>query len=239
MNATVCFISDLHLDDSRPWVTDAFEAFLEENIEAGALYILGDLFEAWIGDDDDSPLVDRAAHLLKAFSDGGPRLYLMHGNRDFLIGERFTARVGATLLKDPSVVSELDRDLLLMHGDSLCTRDEDYQAFRAQARSREWQEQVLAQPLATRRELAAQLRTVSRDAGSRKADDIMDVTQREVLRVMEDAGTSTLIHGHTHRPGRHEHAGGERWVLGDWDSKGWYLRLDIGGPNLIDFNIIQ
>ena len=145
---TTLFISDLHLDDSRPAATEAFLAFLErEARDAEALYILGDLFEYWIGDDDDSAIATRVANALRAYSQAGPRLFLMHGNRDFLLGERFSARVGATLLDDPAVVEEQGQRLLLMHGDSLCTRDVDYQAFRAQARSPEWQEQVLQQPL--------------------------------------------------------------------------------------------
>jgi UDP-2,3-diacylglucosamine hydrolase len=237
MSGTVFFISDLHLDEARPAVIAAFEQFLAERRDAAALYILGDLFEYWIGDDDDAPLVDRVARALHAFSDAGPKLYLMHGNRDFLMGERFATRVGATLLKDPSVVEEQHQKILLMHGDSLCTRDEDYQTFREVARSAEWQEEVLAKPLEERRELAKQLRRVSLDAGSRKADDIMDVTEREVMAAMEQAHCTTLVHGHTHRPARHEHRAGVRWVLGDWDKRGWYLSLDEAGFKLQDFQI--
>ena len=239
MSDTVYFISDLHLDDSRPAVTAAFETFLQKRRDAAALYILGDLFEYWIGDDDDSAIATRVANALRAYSQAGPRLSLMHGNRDFLLGERFCARVGATLLDDPAVVEEQEQRLLLMHGDSLCTRDVDYQAFRAQARSPEWQEQVLQQPLETRREMATHLRQVSMDAGSRKADDIMDVTEREVLQVMESAATETLIHGHTHRPARHQNAAGERWVLGDWEHTGWYIALEAGNIELIEFDIVQ
>ena len=239
MSDAVYFISDLHLDESRPSVTAAFEAFLAERRDAAALYILGDLFEAWIGDDDDSALAERVAAALRHYSDAGPRLYLMHGNRDFLIGERFCARVGATLLPDPSVIEEQGRRLLLMHGDSLCTRDVDYQAFRAQARSAEWQEQALSQPLETRRAMAANLRAMSMDAGSRKAADIMDVTERDVVAAMRDAGVDTLIHGHTHRPARHEDSAGERWVLGDWETTGWYLALRSGELDLVEFAINQ
>jgi len=237
LSAPVYFISDLHLDDSRPQVTSALEQFLDERSDAAALYILGDLFEFWVGDDDDSALAARVATSLHAYADRGPRLYLMHGNRDFLIGEDFCARSGATLLDDPVTVNEHNRHLLLMHGDSLCTLDTEYQAFRTQARSPQWQQQILALPLSQRRELATQLRAVSKDAGSRKADDIMDVTEAEVLAQMESAGVDTLIHGHTHRPARHETAGGERWVLGDWDQSGWYLQLRKGIIELNKFDI--
>jgi UDP-2,3-diacylglucosamine hydrolase len=163
----------------------------------------------------------------------------MHGNRDFLIGERFAARVGATLLPDPSVVELDGQRLLLMHGDSLCTRDEEYQTFRTLARSSDWQESVLKESLARRREMAKGLREVSRDAGSRKAADIMDVTEREVIKVMQNAHCRILIHGHTHRPARHEDRSGVRWVLGDWDKTGWYIELHSGDIQLVEFNINQ
>lgn len=239
MSAPVYFISDLHLDDSRPLVTAAFEDFLNERRDAAALYILGDFFEYWVGDDEDSALSQRVTRALRDYADAGPALYLMHGNRDFLLGEAFAERVGARLLPDPTVVELQGRQLLLMHGDSLCTEDVDYQAFRRQARDPNWQAGILSLPLAERRVLAEQLRQVSKDAGSRKAADIMDVSEDEVLREMHEAGSATLIHGHTHRPGRHENTAGERWVLGDWESKGWYIELNEGELGLIEFNIIQ
>lgn len=239
MSGRCFFISDLHLDSSRPAVISAFADFLDQRRDAAALYILGDLFEFWIGDDDDSEIAGQVAHLLRDFQNSGPELYLMHGNRDFLIGERFATRIGATLLPDPSVVERDGRRLLLMHGDSLCTRDEEYQAFRALARSSEWQQSVLKESLTTRRAMAEGLRKVSRDAGSRKAADIMDVTEREVIAAMETARCTTLIHGHTHRPARHEDRSGVRWVLGDWDHKGWYIELSGGKLDLVDFNIKQ
>jgi UDP-2,3-diacylglucosamine hydrolase len=235
--STTYFISDLHLDAERPRVTAALADFLQQRQHADALYILGDLFEFWIGDDDDSPIAADVADLLADYSAAGPALYLMHGNRDFLIGEVFARRVGATLLPDPSVVSVDGQQLLLMHGDSLCTRDADYQAFRALARSPEWQAQAMAQPVEARRELAKQLRMASKDAGSRKADDIMDVTDAEVLSVMEETGCATLIHGHTHRPARHDNDAGTRWVLGDWETTGWYLKLENAAIELIEFSI--
>lgn len=242
MTDAVYFISDLHLDEARPQVTAALGALLQrlvDEYERPGLYILGDLFEFWIGDDDDRPLVHEVTQQLRGFSDAGGELYLMHGNRDFLIGEAFTGAVGATLLDDPTIITAGDEPLLLMHGDSLCTRDEQYQQFRALARSEAWQADILARSLDERRQIAAQLRTVSRDAGSRKADDIMDVTPAEVQRAMKEHGCRTLIHGHTHRPARHDEAHGTRWVLGDWEHSGWYLQLSDDGLALTEFAINQ
>lgn len=237
MDAPTWFISDLHLAADRPQITAAFAEFLSARRDAAALYILGDLFEFWLGDDDESPLVDEVAQQLRAFSDAGPALHLMHGNRDFLIGTAFCERVGATLLPDPTIHEIEGQRLLLMHGDSLCTRDTDYQRFRAIARSEPWQTDILARGLDERRHIAAQLRTASRDAGSRKAEDIMDVTDHEVSRAMLEADCRVLIHGHTHRPAQHLHREGTRWVLGDWDARGWCLRLQHGRLELSDFPV--
>ncbi|MFT7288961.1 MAG: UDP-2,3-diacylglucosamine hydrolase [Halieaceae bacterium] len=239
MSAARLFISDLHLDAVRPAVIKAFADFLHAHRDVAALYILGDLFESWVGDDDDSALAKQIARMLRSYSSAGPALYLMQGNRDFMLGERFATRVGAQLLPDPSVVEIDGERLLLMHGDSLCTRDEDYQAFRKLARSPQWQAEMLAQSLEARRELAEKLRSVSRDAGSRKAEDIMDVSDRAVTNAMHEADSATLIHGHTHRPARHENSAGVRWVLGDWDQNGWYIKTADGKIELMEFAIPQ
>ena len=242
MSDAVYFISDLHLDEARPQVSAALGALLRrlvDDYQRPSLYILGDLFEFWVGDDDDRPLVREVTQRLRAFSDAGGALYLMHGNRDFLIGPDFAGATGATLLDDPTVINAAGEPLLLMHGDSLCTRDEQYQQFRSLARSEAWQADILGRSLDERRQVAARLREVSRDAGSRKADDIMDVTPAEVQRVMEEYGCRTLIHGHTHRPARHDGSAGTRWVLGDWEHSGWYLRLADQGLELIEFPIDQ
>jgi UDP-2,3-diacylglucosamine hydrolase len=215
------FISDLHLDPARPAVTQALGLFLEERHDADALYILGDLFEAWIGDDDDAPLGREVAAMLAEFSAAGPALYLMPGNRDFLLGSTFCTRAGGTLLPDPTVIDLYGRQVLLMHGDSLCTADAAYQAFRAQARDPQWQAELLARPLPERRSLAADLRRQSREANSNKPEDIMDVTRAEVDKAMAEHGVDCLIHGHTHRPKYHKHDAGERWVLGDWHNHAW------------------
>ena len=226
------FISDLHLSEARPRVTRGFFQFLRETASgARALYILGDLFDAWVGDDDDTGLALDTQTALKALSETGTELYLMRGNRDFLLGKAFTDATGAQFLDDPSRIDLAGCPTLLMHGDSLCTHDQAYMAFREQMQSPDWQKTMLAKPLDERRELAWQLRAQSRTMNSNKAADIMDVTPEEVRRVMLNYGALRLIHGHTHRPDRHavtlddQGAQGERIVLGDWHELGWCLRV--------------
>ena len=231
-------ISDLHLDESRPDITRAFFDFLERRAAgAEALYILGDFFEVWVGDDDDAPLAAEVADALGRFSSGGAELYLMHGNRDFLLGQDFAHRCGAILLPDPSLVTLAGQKVLLMHGDSLCTRDQEYMAFRQQARDPQWQQALLAKPLEERRQIAAQIRAVSKSMNSRKAEDIMDVTPSEVEAAMRQHGVHTLIHGHTHRPARHQlevdGEPAERIVLGDWGELGWCVKADKNSLELI------
>ena len=222
------FISDLHLDETRPAVTRAFFHYLE--LWAGncdALYILGDFFEVWVGDDDDAQLASQVKAKLKTFAESGSKLYFMHGNRDFLVGENFCLQTGTTLLPDPTVIDLYGTPTLLMHGDSLCTQDSEYMAFRAQARSPQWQQQLLSQPLAARRALAKQLREQSQSMNALKAEDIMDVTPSEVTAIMEQHNCQRLIHGHTHRPKRHQllikQQDAERIVLGDWCQQAWFL----------------
>ncbi|MEH6581658.1 MAG: UDP-2,3-diacylglucosamine diphosphatase [Halioglobus sp.] len=231
------FISDLHLDSSRPDISRALAVFLDQNRAADSLYILGDIFEAWLGDDDDSPLAREIAELLKSFSSGGCALYLMQGNRDFLLGRDFCQSVGAHLLSDPTVIDLYGEPTLLMHGDSLCTEDSEYQAFRKIARDPQWQAEMLNQSLEERRALAKQLRAMSKDSNSNKAEDIMDVAQDEVSKQMQLHQTRQLVHGHTHRPARHESDSGTRWVLGDWDTKGWAIKADTDGLKLYNFDI--
>ena len=231
-------ISDLHLDESRPDITRAFFDFLKGPAAgAEALYILGDFFEVWIGDDDDAPLVAEVAQQLQEYAAAGTKVFLMHGNRDFLLGEAFARRCGAELLADPSLVELAGQPVLLMHGDSLCTLDQEYMAFREQARNPQWQQALLAKPLQERRQIAAQIRAVSKSMNSRKAEDIMDVTPEEVVRVMQEHQVHTLIHGHTHRPARHhlelDGEPAERIVLGDWGELGWCIRADADCIELI------
>lgn len=222
------FISDLHLDPSRPAVTRAFLHFLEgKAASADALYILGDLFEVWIGDDDDAPLATDIQAALRALTTRGIPVYVLHGNRDFLLGRQFAETTGCQLLPDPATVSLYGKPVLLMHGDLLCTDDREYMAFRAQCRSEAWQQQVLSQPLEQRRILASKLREDSREANSNKPEHIMDVNQQAVREILEQFGMTLLIHGHTHRPNVHtlDNDGKTltRAVLGDWDTNSWYI----------------
>ncbi|WP_105103955.1 UDP-2,3-diacylglucosamine diphosphatase [Microbulbifer pacificus] len=237
-------ISDLHLDESRPDITRAFYDFLEGPAAgADALYILGDFFEVWIGDDDDAPLPREVARHLKAYRERGTPVFLMHGNRDFLLGEDYAARCGAKLLADPTEIELAGQKVLLMHGDSLCTLDQEYMAFRQQARNPQWQQALLAKSLEERRQIAAQIRAVSKSMNSRKAEDIMDVTPDEVIRVMAEHDVHTLIHGHTHRPARHaltvDGKPAERLVLGDWGTQGWCIRADENGLELMHWPLTQ
>jgi UDP-2,3-diacylglucosamine hydrolase len=206
--SSTLFISDLHLDPARPGVTRALADFLQQHSDCESLYILGDLFEAWVGDDDDSSLAVQVRGLLRDFSAAGPALYIMRGNRDFLLGEAFCGTVGAQLLDDPTPIDLHGVPTLLMHGDSLCTADSDYQDFRTTVTDPVWQTRVLARSLDQRRGLAAELRAMSGEANSNKAADIMDVTRDEVEKVMRAHGVRQLIHGHTHRPTRHEEVSG-------------------------------
>lgn len=226
----ILFISDLHLDTSRPKIAEAFFHFLQNDAaKAEALYILGDLFELWVGDDDDDPFVQTVQQHIAGLHTT-TSVYFMRGNRDFLIGEQFADNAKAILLDDPTCLNIGEQQVLLMHGDSLCTKDEAYQAFRAQSRSQEWRDMVLSKSLDERRELGRQLRQQSKTMSSRKASDIMDVTDNAVIETLKSYQASLLIHGHTHRPDRHHlQFGGtsaERIVLGDWDTQAWCLRFD-------------
>lgn len=236
---TTLFISDLHLEESRPDITDAFLGFLDNRARGvEQLYILGDFFEAWIGDDERTPLQEQVAQALKALSDSGTAIYLMHGNRDFLIGEDFCARAGATLLDDPTVVDLYGTPTLLMHGDSLCTADVEYQKFRENMRNPQWQQMILQRPLEDRQQMARQLREISMAKNQGKEEFIMDVTPEEVVKVMEEHGVQRLIHGHTHRPAEHQlEANGKparRIVLGDWDKHAWWLTVEPEKEPVLD-----
>jgi UDP-2,3-diacylglucosamine hydrolase len=215
------FISDLHLDESRPHIVELFMRFLgKEAHETEALYILGDLFESWIGDDDDAPLPARVAQALRALRDSGVPIYFMHGNRDLLLGADYAARARLALLADPTLIDLCGERVLLMHGDTLCTDDVDYQKFRTLVRDPAWQRQFRAKPLAERRAFAAQARGESRKQTAMKAAEIMDVNQAAVESTMRAHGVRKLIHGHTHRPATHrfelDGRSAERIVLGDW-----------------------
>jgi UDP-2,3-diacylglucosamine hydrolase len=239
---SILLISDLHLEQERPDITRAFLHFLETRaIHAQALYILGDFFEVWIGDDAISPFQRSIAQALRQLSDRGTRIYLMHGNRDFLIGKTFCQEAGCTLLRDPSLVELGGENVLLMHGDSLCTQDEAYMRLRRWLRNPLSLFILRNLPLATRHTLARKLRNQSREQTRMKASDIVDVTLTEVPRIMAAHGVRTLIHGHTHRPAVHplQVAGqpARRIVLGDWDSQGWALQVDGQNWQLAPFSL--
>lgn len=236
---TTLLISDLHLSPERPAVTRAFFAFMRKKArQADALYILGDLFESWIGDDDPAPLAREVIVELKQLSDNGTRLYFMHGNRDFMIGRRFARETGCTLLPQPHVAELGGQKILLLHGDTLCTEDEAYQKFRRISRNPLVKFVMRHLPLKKRQQIAADWRRKSMAANANKSDNIMDVTSAEVERVMNEFGVSLMIHGHTHRPARHALPCGERIVLGDWHEQGWYIRVeDNHSPELISFPI--
>ena len=219
------FISDLHLDANRPEITALFLSFLTRRaVHAEALYILGDLFEAWIGDDDDSELANTVAAGLSQLSYNSVPVYFIHGNRDFLLGEHYAKRAGLQLLPEHCVIDLYGKPVLIMHGDTLCTDDTDYLAFRAKVRNPAWQQQILALPLAQRWQLAGELRESSQQATRLKAEDITDVNQQAVQHTLHAYQVHSLIHGHTHRPAVHEvdcaGQAARRYVLGDWYEQG-------------------
>jgi len=229
------YISDLHLSEERAEANERFFRFLEEDAAgADALYVLGDLFEYWIGDDDlDAAFNAVVVGFFRRLSAAGTRLYFMHGNRDFLVAERFAAATGAALLADPTVLD----GVLLMHGDTLCTDDADYQAWRRTARDPAWQREFLAKPLATRRATVEGLREKSKEVIGAKPAEIMDVNEDAVRQALRQHGVNRLVHGHTHRPGLHRlEVDGrrcERWVLPDWYGRGGYLEIATGKPRLV------
>ncbi|MDQ3286938.1 MAG: UDP-2,3-diacylglucosamine diphosphatase [Pseudomonadota bacterium] len=236
------FISDLHLDAERPHITEVFADFLRGQARgAEALYILGDLFEAWVGDDDPSPIGELVAAELMALRESGVPVYFMHGNRDFLLGRDYARRAGMTLLPDPAVVLLHGTTTLLMHGDLLCTDDVSYQAFRAKTRDPQWRSQFLAQPLAARLAFAQQARAASKahQTGLQQQgtiESIADVAPGTLKSMLRRFGIDTLIHGHTHRPATHTlDVNGRpcrRIVLGDWYEQGSVLRVDTHGMTL-------
>lgn len=229
------FISDLHLSESHPLTARAFQRFADEIApRATALYILGDLFEYWVGDDDlAAPFHQSISNALYKLSEKGVRVYLMHGNRDFLMARQFAAACRATLLDDPVLLDLHGTPTLLSHGDALCTDDVAYQQFRDTVRSPEWRKQFLARTLPERKAQIEQLRAQSEQSKRGKAAAMMDVSQQTVHDLLRRHDFPRLIHGHTHRPAKHLlHLEGhtcERWVLGDWDTQANALRVDRAG----------
>jgi len=235
---TTLFVSDLHLSGERPEKIEIFKRLLHSasgRIEA--LYILGDLFEYWLGDDDDSPPHNEIIESLRGFGASGTRLALMRGNRDFLIGSRFAESTQCELLADPSVLDLYGEPTLLMHGDLLCTKDVDYQALRKTVTDPRWQQSVLSKTLEERRKLALDMRDGSKAHIRAQDEFIMDVEQKTVVDYLREHGVRALIHGHTHRPGIHEFAldgsAARRTVLGDWYASDSVLLCTPGGQRLL------
>ena len=231
------FISDLHLSGERESITKLFIDFLEKRAsKADALYILGDLFEVWPGDDMIQPDYEESITKMKQLADNGLPLYIMQGNRDFLMAEKFSEVSGATLIEDPTVIDLYGTPTLLMHGDTLCTDDVDYQKFRAMVRDPHWQNEFLAKSTEERLAMTAKYRNISKDAMSKKSMDIMDVNQGAVEKAMLEQEIHQLIHGHTHRPAIHDFVVNsekmKRIVLGDWYEQGSVLVCDEKGCQL-------
>ncbi|HSJ82126.1 MAG TPA: UDP-2,3-diacylglucosamine diphosphatase [Thiobacillus sp.] len=231
------FVADLHLTDERPVATGRFFRFLQEEAAgADALYILGDLFDAWVGDDHDAQVAHDTARQLKSLVDAGTPVYFMHGNRDFMLAARYAAQSGMTLLADPARIDLYGVPTLLMHGDTLCTDDTAYQTFRRRVRHPLTRALLRRLPLALRHRLARQARAGSEAAKAGKPAEIMDVNTEEVVRVLRERQVSRLIHGHTHRPARHVHAVDgrdcERWVVPDWYARWGYVACDAAGCTL-------
>ena len=238
----ILLISDLHLEEQRPDITRAFLRFLETRASAAeALYILGDFFEVWVGDDGMTPYQHQIAAALRTLSDSGTRIYLMHGNRDFMIGKAFCREAGCTLLTDPHIAMLRGKRVLLMHGDSLCTRDEGYIRMRRLLRNPLSLFVLHSLSLARRQKIASKLRSTSKQETRMKASDIVDVTPDEVIRVMHKHKVRTLIHGHTHRPATHslqlDGQPAQRIVLGDWDRQAWALQIDDSGFHQAPFEL--
>ena len=227
------FISDIHLSEDTPHLTNAFKVFLNKSKETCThLFILGDLFEIWIGDDDDNSFNQDIKKALLDFTTDGPKTFLMHGNRDFLIGEAFANEVGISILPDPYILDINGLKTILSHGDFLCTDDVDYIEFRDEVRSEEWQKNFLSKSINERNEIAKSLRADSTDATSEKSFEITDVNLGTVNNFIQENKPDLFIHGHTHRPKIHEHDLCKRIVLGDWDKSGWMVAIEGDSYNL-------
>ena len=234
---TTLFISDLHLEDDRPDIADQFLRFLEtEALQADALYILGDLFESWVGDDDPNEHYQWIKQALYKLTKKGVPVFFMHGNRDFMIGEAFAGETGVTILPDPHVATIHGDQVLLSHGDAYCTDDLEYQAFRKMSRDPQWQAMMLAKSLEERLAFAAQARQASKARGGTMSEEIMDVNADAIDAALREAGVQIMLHGHTHRPAVHEltvdGTAAQRIVLGDGYQQGSVVRWDDDGPVL-------
>jgi UDP-2,3-diacylglucosamine hydrolase len=234
---TTLFISDLHLEAERPDIAKQFLAFLDQEAsKADDLYILGDLFEAWVGDDDPNSHYFPIKRALRKLSDAGVPVYFMHGNRDFMIGNEFANETGVKILKDPYRVTMYGRKTLLSHGDLLCTDDVQYQRVRKMFRDPDWQRNMRAKPLKERLRIATEARRQSLEQTINMSLEIMDVNQQAVENIIRKSNVDILLHGHTHRPAVHTidlgNRKAQRIVLGDWHTHGSVVRWDSRGPRL-------
>ena len=234
---TTLFISDLHLEADRPDIADQFLRFLETDaLHADAVYILGDLFESWVGDDDPNEHYAWIKQALRKLTRKNPPVYFMHGNRDFMIGEKFAEETGVEILADPVVHEIHGQTVLLSHGDAYCTDDVEYQAIRKMTRDPAWQAMMLQKSLEERLAFAAQARAASMARGGTLSDEIGDVNTGAIDAAMREAGVVVMLHGHTHRPAIHEFSldgqSAKRIVLGDWYEQGSVVRWDENGPVL-------
>ncbi|MFT5759838.1 MAG: UDP-2,3-diacylglucosamine hydrolase [Alteromonadaceae bacterium] len=233
------FIADLHLAENRPDITACFLSFLQNDAPAAqVLYIIGDLFEYWVGDDDDTPFIIEISLAIKALSALGCNVYFIHGNRDFLLGKQFAKQCGMELLPEITLIDLYGKPVVIMHGDTLCTRDLGYQTFRKKSRSWWWQAIIKSLPLFVRRKIANKYRDQSATATAMKSQDIMDVTESEVINCLETYQSQLMIHGHTHRPHVHHimasNQAAQRIVLGDWYQQGAWLKVTPDSMELLN-----
>lgn len=234
---TTLFVSDLHLEAERPDIADQFLKFLQTDAsEADDLYILGDLFEVWVGDDDPNAHYVTIKRALRKLVDSGIPVFFMHGNRDFMIGQKFANETGVRILEDPHKVLMYGQHALLSHGDALCTDDVQYQRIRKMTRDPDWQATILARPLKDRLRMAEEARRQSLEQTINLSMEIMDVNQDAVKKIIQSYKVDILLHGHTHRPAIHDVDLGsrkaKRIVLGDWYTQGSLVRWDTRGPQL-------
>ena len=235
---TTAFISDLHISESHPEIGEQFVDFLANRaLNYKMLYILGDLFEYWLGDDDINPYLNKIKKALRDYTRSEIPTYFIHGNRDFLIGERFSAETGIKILSDPTIIQLNNQDALISHGDLFCTDDISYQATRKLTRDPEWQNMMLNKSIEDRKFFAFEARMKSKNHMKDLADNITDVNQTEIANTFKEFNLKTIIHGHTHRPAIHnlniQNTDHQRIVLGDWYDQGSCLEWDESGPNLI------
>lgn len=239
MTAETLFISDCHLSAEQPEITQHFISFIKTRAtKARVLYILGDLFELWLGDDDEAENLSSVLDVLHSLSKT-TQIYFLAGNRDFLVGQNLAKQVGFKLINEPHIITLNQQKTALIHGDTLCTDDVDYQNFRQLVRSQAWQQEFLAKPLSERQAIAKQLRENSKQAMQGKQEQIMDVNQNAVLEFTKQHNITQLIHGHTHRPAIHYYPEQRltRYVLGDWRPKASYLRLNNKQITLCDSRV--